>query len=138
MTPAELSVMFFLQLAVIVAACRLLGWAAKRYLGQPQVVGEIIAGVLLGPSVFGAFAPEAQASLFPGPSRDILFVVAQLGIGLYMFVVGLGFNTEHFRSNIKSAAAISLSGVAAPFVAAIVITPWLLQTQGLFSSGVGP
>lgn len=138
MTPAELSVMFFLQLAVIVAACRLLGWAAKRYLGQPQVVGEIIAGVLLGPSLFGAFAPEAQASLFPRQSRDILFVVAQLGIGLYMFVVGLGFNTGHFRSNIKSAAAISLSGVAAPFVAAIVITPWLLQTPGLFSSGVGP
>ena len=136
MSTAELSVMLFLQLAVIVAVCRLFGWGVKRFFGQPQVVGEIVAGVMLGPSLLGALAPEIQAWLFPQQSRDILFVVAQLGIGLYMFVVGLGFNQEHFRANAKSAAAVSLSGVAAPFIAAIVLTPWLLATPGLFSDGI--
>lgn len=65
MTPAQLSIRFFLQLAAVVAACRGVGWLAKRYLGQPQVVGAMIAGVLLGPSLLGAVAPEIQAALFP-------------------------------------------------------------------------
>lgn len=136
MTPAELSVMFFLQMAVIIAACRVVGWAAKRFLGQPQVVGEMIAGVMLGPSLLGLAAPDFSGWLFPQESRGLLFVVAQLGVGLYMFVVGLGFNVSHFKANAPSAAAVSLSGIAAPFLLAVVITPWLLQTPGLFSEGV--
>jgi Kef-type K+ transport system membrane component KefB len=53
-----------------------------------------------------------------------------------MFVVGLGFNVEHFRSNAKSAAAVSMSGIAAPFLAAVLLTPWLISTHGLFSEGI--
>src|SRR5262245_39520098 len=128
--------MLFLQLAVIVAVCRLFGWGVKRFFGQPQVVGEIIAGVVLGPSLLGALAPEAQAWLFPQQSRDILFFMAQLGIGLYMFVVGLGFDREHFRANARSAAAVSFAGAAGPFLAAIVLTPWLLRAPGLFNPGI--
>lgn len=135
MTPAQLSVAFFLQMAIIIATCRIVGWAAKKYLGQPQVVGEMIAGVILGPSLFGLLAPDLQAALFPADSKDVLFVGAQLGVGLYMFLVGLGFQTEHFRSNARSAAAVSLSGMAAPFLIAILITPWLLG-QNLFGEGV--
>ena len=60
MTTAQLSVAFFLQMFVILAACRLVGWCASK-IGQPQVVGEMIAGVLLGPSLFGLLAPQAQA-----------------------------------------------------------------------------
>jgi Kef-type K+ transport system membrane component KefB len=134
---AELSVFFFLQLFVIVAACRTVGWAAKRWLGQPQVVGEMIAGVILGPSLFGLIAPELQAGLFPEESRSVLFVGAQLGVGLYMFLVGLGFRTDHFKANARSAAAVSISGIAAPFLVAILITPWLLS-RGLFGEGVNP
>ena len=92
MSNAELSVAFFLQMAIIIAACRIVGWLAKRYLGQPQVVGEMIAGVILGPSLFGLVAPDLQAALFPKESRSILFVGAQLGVGFYMFLVGLGFH----------------------------------------------
>ena len=136
MTPAELSVIFFLQMAVIIGVCRLVGWAAKRFLGQPQVVGEMIAGVLLGPSLFGLLAPEIQGALFPAESRKLLFVIAQLGVGLYMFMVGLGFNAAHFKANAPSAAAVSLSGMAAPFALAVVMTPWLLQTPHLFAEGV--
>lgn len=136
MTPAELSVLFFLQMAIIIGACRIVGWLAQRLFDQPQVVGEMIAGVLLGPSLFGALAPELQAALFPQASRGVLFVVAQLGVGLYMFLVGLGFDSQHFRANAASAVAISASGIAAPFAFAALITPWLLQTPHLFAATV--
>jgi Kef-type K+ transport system membrane component KefB len=133
MTPAELSIAFFLQLFVIIATCRGVGWLVRTYLGQPQVVGEMIAGVILGPSLFGLLAPDLQAALFPKESKSILYVGAQLGVGLYMFVVGLGFRVEQFRSNARSAGAVSLSGMAVPFLVAIAITPWLLGIPGLFS-----
>ena len=135
MTPAQLSVAFFLQMAVIIAACRLVGWLAKRYLGQPQVVGEMIAGVILGPSLFGLLAPELQAVIFPKEARSILFVGAQFGVGLYMFLVGLGFQKDHFKQNATSAAAVSLSGMAAPFMVAALLAPWLLS-HGLFGEGI--
>lgn len=135
MTNAELSVAFFLQMAVIIAVCRVVGWLAKRYMGQPQVVGEMIAGVILGPSLFGLLAPDLQAALFPKESKSILFVGAQLGVGLYMFLVGLGFRRDHFKTNAKSAAAVSLAGMAAPFLVAVAIAPWLIS-QGLFGAGI--
>lgn len=135
MTPAELSVRFFLQMAVIIGVSRLVGWLARRFLGQPQVVGEMIAGVLLGPSLFGLLAPDMQLALFPMESRSILFVGAQVGVGLYMFLVGLDFRSDLFRRQARSALAVSISGMAAPFFVAAMITPWLLA-QGLFGSGV--
>lgn len=134
MTPAELSVIFFLELFVIVATARAVGWFGKRFLGQPQVVGEMIAGVVLGPSLLGLLAPDFQAMLFPKDTKGVLFVGAQLGVGLYMFLVGLGFDRSHFRSNVRSAGAVSLSGMAAPFLLAILMTPWLMSVPGLFSS----
>lgn len=135
MSPAELSVAFFLQMAVIIATCRVVGWVAKKYFGQPQVVGEMIAGVILGPSLFGLLAPDIQAMLFPPESKSVLFVGAQLGVGLYMFLVGLGFEREHFKTNAPSAAAVSLAGMAAPFALAALLGPWLLS-QGLFGEGI--
>jgi len=135
MTPAQLSVAFFLQMAVIIAACRGVGWLVKRYLGQPQVVGEMIAGVILGPSLLGLLAPDLQHLLFPKESKTILYVGAQLGIGLYMFLVGLGFQADHFKTNAKSALAVSISGMVAPFMAAVALTPWLLHMD-LFGEGV--
>jgi Kef-type K+ transport system membrane component KefB len=133
MTSAQLSVIFFLELFVIVAAARAVGWLARRYLGQPQVVGEMVAGVVLGPSLLGLVFPEWQAMLFPKEAKPILFVGAQLGVGLYMFLVGLGFDTDHFRANLRSAAAVSVAGMAAPFLLAALIAPWLIGAPGLFS-----
>jgi Kef-type K+ transport system membrane component KefB len=137
MTVAETSVAFFLQMFVIIGVCRAAGWLVKRFLGQPQVVGEMIAGVILGPSLLGWLAPDLQHTLFPNESKTILYVSAQLGIGLYMFLVGLGFQGEHLKCNARSAAAVSLSGMAAPFLAAIVLTPWL-QGIGLFGESIEP
>lgn len=132
MSIAQLSVVFFLQMFVILAVCRLVGWIGQKYFHQPQVVGEMIAGVILGPSLFGLLLPELQKSLFPTEMKGILYVGAQLGVGMYMFLVGLGFRADHFKSNLKSAAAVSISGMAAPFLVAIAITPWLMS-NGLFS-----
>ncbi len=136
MAPAELSIYFFAQLAIIIAAARVVGWAARKWLGQPQVVGEMIAGVILGPSLFGLFFPEIQQALFPKDSRTLLYVLAQLGVGLYMFLVGLQFRGDEFRANVKSAASVSIAGMAAPFLVAVLIAPLLLSTGGLFTAGV--
>ncbi|RZK88925.1 MAG: cation:proton antiporter, partial [Methylobacterium sp.] len=136
MAPAQLSVIFFLELFAILVVSRGVGWLAKRFLGQPQVVGEMIAGVILGPSLFGLLAPDLQAMLFPKEAKATLYVVAQLGVGLYMFLVGLGFRADEFRHNAMSAAAVSLSGMAAPFLVAAVMTPWLMRVPGLFGAGL--
>ncbi len=133
MTPAQLSVHFFLQMAVIIAACRWVGWAVQKWLSQPRVVGEMIAGVLLGPSVFGLLAPAVQAAVFPTETKAMLFVGAQLGVGLYMFLVGLGFDRSEFRASAASAAWISVGGMIAPFAAGALLVPWLLTIDGLFT-----
>jgi Kef-type K+ transport system membrane component KefB len=127
---------FFLQMFVILAACRLCGWLVRRYLRQPQVIGEMIAGVILGPSLLGGLAPELQAFLFPPDSRPVLYVVAQTGIALYMFLVGLDFRGEEFKAHAPSAIAVSVTGILVPFLVAILATPWLLGMPGLFEAGV--
>lgn len=134
---SELSIAFFLQLFVILAACRAMGWLMKRLFDQPQVIGEMIAGVLLGPSLLGLLAPDIQAAIFPKDTKSVLYVGAQLGVGLYMFLVGLGFRTDHFRLNAKSAVAVSLSGMLAPFLVAVALAPWLMGMD-LFGAGVTP
>ncbi len=133
MSNAQLSVHFFIQMLVILATCRGVGWLGKKFFQQPQVVGEMIAGVLLGPTLLGLVAPEWQKMLFPKESISVLYVCAQFGVGLYMFLVGLGFRKDHFKANVGAAAAVSISGMAAPFVVAVMITPWLMTIPGLFS-----
>jgi len=127
---------FFLQMFVILAACRLCGWLVHRFLRQPQVIGEMIAGVILGPSLLGTLAPELQHFLFPPESKQLLYVVAQTGIAIYMFLVGLDFRSDDFKAHAPSAVAVSVSGIVVPFLVAIVATPLLMQVPGLFSSGV--
>jgi Kef-type K+ transport system membrane component KefB len=120
-TNLDLAIRFFLQLAVILAFCRLVGVVALRF-RQPQVVAEMIAGVMLGPSLFGWILPDAQAWLFPwDPSQQTrdtqsyLFPASQLGLALYMFVVGLEFRIDVIRSRLRSSLAVSFAGMAAPF-----------------------
>jgi Kef-type K+ transport system membrane component KefB len=135
-TNNDLSIHFFLQLAIILLACRVVGWLGQKFLAQPQVVGEMIAGVLLGPSLFGLLAPELQKAIFPPESKTILYVGAQLGVGLYMFLVGTTLDLDHFKSKGKSAISVSLAGILVPFAMAILITPFLLKVPGLFAEGI--
>ena len=134
--PGDFSVHFFLQLAIILIMCRVVGKLGQKFLGQPQVVGEMIAGVILGPSLFGLFLPAAQAAVFPGPTKNVLYAGAQLGVGLYMFLVGTTLQLDHFQSKAKSAIGVSLAGIIAPFLIAVAITPYLLTVPGLFADGI--
>ena len=122
MNNLQLAVHFFLQLAVILAVCRMVGAVAAR-LGQPQVGAEMIAGVLLGPSLFGLVLPEWQRWLFPWDptqagrdTQSYLFPVSQLGLALYMFVVGLEFRFDILQRRLASSVAVSVAGMVAPFV----------------------
>ena len=122
MNNLHLAVQFFLQIAVILIFCRLVGMIALRF-GQPQVVAEMIAGVFLGPSLLGLLWPELQQWLFPWDpaqkSRDTqsyLFPASQLGLALYMFVVGLEFRVDIIQKHLRSSIAVSLAGMVVPFV----------------------
>lgn len=135
-TPTDYSVHFFLQLAIIITTCRIVGWLGQKFLAQPQVVGEMIAGVILGPSLFGLFFPDLQAAIFPTETKNVLYTGAQLGVGLYMFLVGTTLQLDHFKSKARSAVSVSLAGIIAPFIIAFLITPPLLKIDGLFTPGI--
>jgi Kef-type K+ transport system membrane component KefB len=122
MNNTQLAVQFFLQIAVILLFCRVVGMIAARF-GQPQVVAEMIAGVLLGPSLFGLLWPEAQQWLFPWDktqgtrdTQSYLFPASQLGLALYMFIVGMEFRVDIVQKRLKSSIAVSLAGMIAPFI----------------------
>jgi Kef-type K+ transport system membrane component KefB len=126
---------FFLQLAVILTACRLCG-VFMRWIGQPPVIGEMVAGVLLGPSLLGALAPGVMDWIFPENARPVLFAVAQLGLTLYMFAVGLEFRSDLLRSNLRTAAAVSVAGIVTPFVLGCLLALWLTGHEGFFAANV--
>ena len=133
MSAFELSVLLFLQLAVILATCRASG-LVFRYFGQPPVVAEMIAGVLLGPSLLGWLAPGLSAMLFPAESRPILFAVCQLGLVLYMFLVGVEFDLDLIRTRLRSAASVSLAGILVPFLLGGALAWQVAGDRSLFSA----
>jgi Kef-type K+ transport system membrane component KefB len=115
MSNGQLLLQFIVQLAVILMACRAIGAVMPR-IGQPKVIGEMIAGILLGPSLLGLLAPSAQAMLFPPQTLALLSAISQLGIVLYMFVVGMHLHTGFVTQALRGAVFISIAGVVAPFL----------------------
>ncbi|MEB3199837.1 MAG: cation:proton antiporter [Synechococcaceae cyanobacterium] len=103
------------QIALILALARLCGAAAQRC-GQPAVIGEIVAGILLGPSLLGWLAPGLSASLFPTALRSPLELLAQLGLILFLFMVGLDVDPSALRGNRTHIASIALSGIGLPLL----------------------
>jgi Kef-type K+ transport system membrane component KefB len=107
-----------LALAAVILLGRLLGLALRR-VGQPPVIGEVVAGILLGPSLLGRLAPGAAAWL--GEARPFLAVLAQLGVILYMFLVGLELNAGRLRHTAHAAVAISHASIVAPFLLGVAL-----------------
>jgi Kef-type K+ transport system membrane component KefB len=103
-----------IQLVVIILAARLFA-GLFRCIKQPAAVGEIAAGIVLGPSVLGWLAPELTAQVFDPAVRPILQILSQLGLILLLFLVGLEFDFTHLRWHGKAALAISLTGIALPY-----------------------
>lgn len=137
MNSFDLSVLFFLQLAFILAVCRVVGILFKQ-LGQSQVVSEMIAGVVMGPSLMGWLLPDFSAYLFPPASQPILFAVCQVGLVLYMFLIGVEFDIELIRSRLRSAASISLAGILAPFALGALLAFYLAGDSSFFSLKTTP
>ena len=104
-----------LALTTIIIAGRVLS-ALFRYLGQPPVIGEVIAGILLGPSLLGWLWPEAYAYILPPSVAPHLGMIAQLGVILYMFCVGLELDHGHLKHRGHAALAISHASIVAPFI----------------------
>jgi Kef-type K+ transport system membrane component KefB len=148
-TNFELVLRLFLQLTVVLGTCRAVSFVLKR-LGQTSVVGEMVAGMLLGPSLLGLVAPAAEAWLFPkaplilatgasvpNPSMSILGAISQVGLVLYMFLVGAELDLGLLRERARGAALVSLSGIAAPFALGAAASFFVRERDGtLFADGV--
>ena len=128
--------LLLIQIIVILVAARLTG-AFVRRLGQPQVVGEMIAGIALGPSVLGAQAPHLAALLFPAGSLGFLNTLSQIGLVVFMFLVGLELDPKIVRERGRSALVISHASIVAPFLLgatlAIVLYPTLAGSRVTFT-----
>src|SRR5215212_9453495 len=106
--------LLILQAAVIIGISRLIGLGARR-LRQPMVIAEIVAGIALGPSLLGWLAPGTWGSLFPAASMALLSLLAQVGLVLFMFLVGLEFDAKMLRGRGHTSVAISHSSIILPF-----------------------
>lgn len=127
MTAADAGQHLLLALAVICVTAWAFGGVARR-LGQPRVIGEIVAGIALGPSVLGALWSTAETQLFPAEVRTLLRPIADLGLVLFMFLVGLGFDRAHVRGQGSRAVVVSHTSIVVPFVGGALVAWWLHDT----------
>jgi Kef-type K+ transport system membrane component KefB len=113
-----------IQWMVIIAAAWAFGRLGKRF-GQPLAVGEILAGILLGPSALGMIWPGHWPPLFPAESHQDLQLLGKLGLIFLLFQVGMEFDYSHLRWHSRTVLTVSLLGIAAPFLCGLAIGPWL-------------
>jgi Kef-type K+ transport system membrane component KefB len=113
-----------LQWMIIIAAAWAFGRLGKRF-GQPLAVGEIAAGILLGPSALGLIWPADWPVLFPKETQQSLQLLGKLGLIFLLFQVGMEFDYSHLRSRSRTITAVSALGIAAPFLCGLLIGPWL-------------
>ena len=124
-----------LQILVVLIVARVFGIFVRR-LGQPQVMGEILAGIFLGPSLLQPLAPAVHAFVFPEGSGQRLYFLSQVGILLFMFIVGLEFDIKAMRSKARSIFIISQASIAAPFVLGIGLAYLLFPDYGPRGQGM--
>jgi Kef-type K+ transport system membrane component KefB/nucleotide-binding universal stress UspA family protein len=119
-------VIFLAEIVLLLLVGRLLGEAMQR-IGQPAVIGQLLAGILLGPSVFGTIWPEAQHAIFPasGPQKSMLDAVSQLGILMLLLLTGMETNLSLVRQVGRAAASISIAGIALPFACGFTLGEFL-------------
>lgn len=113
--------MLLVQLVVILVVVRLVGWIFTK-LHQPTVIGEILAGILLGPSLLGYLWPEGMELLFPEHSLRNLELLSQFGLILFMFTIGMELRMRDIKGQAREALIISQSGIILPFVLGVFLT----------------
>ena len=127
--------LLLLQLVLVLASAKACG-AVLRHFGQPPVIGEMAAGLLLGPLAFGAWMPEAHAAVFPAASLPVLSGLGTLGVTLFMFIIGVELRApEGSRRQLRAAATVGGFGIALPFALGLAIAPMLYR--GFAPAGVG-
>ncbi|MET0214604.1 MAG: cation:proton antiporter [Vicinamibacterales bacterium] len=123
---ADLLWHLLLALAAVVITGRVLG-RVFRLIGQPPVIGEVVAGIALGPSLLGAVSPDAYAFLLPPAVAPSLGLLSQLGVALYMFLIGVELDTDVLRGQLRATVTIAQSSIVLPFVLgaglAVVVAP---------------
>lgn len=115
------------QIVSIILAARLFGWICKR-IGQPSVVGEIIAGIVLGPSLAGLYWPEFSAALFPAQSLGNLQFLSQIGLIMFMFVVGMELDLNVLKTRAHEAVVISHASIVIPFALGMGLSYFIYAT----------
>ena len=113
-----------IQWMIIIAAAWAFGRLGKRF-GQPLAVGEIGAGILLGPSAPGLIWPADWPVLFPKETQQSLQLLGKLGLIFLLFQVGMEFDYSHLRTRSRTVTAVSIFGIATPFLGGLAIAPWL-------------
>ena len=113
-----------LQIVVILVAIRMAGWVCHK-LRQPQVVGEMMAGIVLGPSVLGALAPGVSGVIFPASSLPFLESLSQIGLVLYLYAVGLEHDPRTLKGHGATAFLTSHASIAIPFVLGATLSLFL-------------
>jgi Kef-type K+ transport system membrane component KefB len=109
------------QIITIIIVARFFGWIFKK-IGQPSVIGEIIAGIFLGPSLVGLYFPEYSAALFPPASLGNLQFLSQIGLILFMFVVGMELDLKVLKNKANDAVVISHASIVIPFALGICLS----------------
>jgi Kef-type K+ transport system membrane component KefB len=127
--PLDILPRVLLALAAILVTGRLLGWVFA-YLGQPPVIGEVVAGIALGPSLLGRVAPDAMTFLVAPVALPYLGVLAQIGVIFYMFLVGLELNAARLKGQASAAVGIAHVSILAPFVLGAALALWLYPRYG--------
>ena len=121
-----------LQILIILLAARAMGWLFRK-LHQPAVIGEIVAGILLGPSLFGRVAPGAFTSLFPVESLPNIQLLSNFGLILFMFAIGMELRLGDIRRQLKSSLIISHAGIFIPFALSLPLS-YAIYTE--YASGL--
>lgn len=121
-----------LQIIVILITCRLFGWLFAK-MQQPTVIGEIVAGIVLGPSVLGHLLPSVSAFLFPFDSLQNINMLSQFGLILFMFAIGMELNITEVRQKLKETILISHTSTIFPFFLGMV-TAYFLYNKYAYES----
>jgi K+:H+ antiporter len=127
--PAEVNVRILLAVATVILASRLFGWAISK-VGQPRVHGEILAGIVLGPSVLGLVWSDGVDYVFPAEIVAALKILAQLGLVMFMFLIGLELDLSKLRGHGHKAVLISHASIVLPVVLGALLALWLYPRLG--------
>lgn len=113
-----------IQIIAIILIARIFGWLFRK-IGQPSVIGEMIAGIVLGPSLFGLYFPEYAAMLFPLESLGNLHFLSQIGLILFMFVIGMELDLKSLKNKANDAVVISHASIIFPFTLGIALSYYI-------------